>query len=76
MVSESLRDWDVRLAHVEFTYNRAPSYTTPHSPFKVCYGLNPLTPIDFILIPQESRVTFDAKARAKEMKKLHEQMRA
>ena len=46
------------------------------SPFEVCDGLSPITPIDLIPIPQESRVSFEAKARAKEMKKLHEQVRA
>jgi len=48
---KSSRDWDVKLAHVEFAFNKAPSYATSHSPFQVCYGLNPLTPIDLILIP-------------------------
>jgi len=42
----------------------------------VCYGLSPLTPIDLTPIPQESRVSFEAEARAKEIKKLHEQVRA
>ena len=61
MVSKSLSDWDVKLAHTEFAYNRAPSYTTSHSPFKVCYGLNALTPIDLIPILQESRVSFEVE---------------
>ena len=33
MVSKSLRDWDVKLAHAEFAYNRASSYATSHCPF-------------------------------------------
>ena len=41
MVIKSLRDWDVKLAHAEFAYNRAPSYATSHSPFEGCYSLNP-----------------------------------
>jgi len=61
MVSKSLRDLDVKLAHAEFAYNRAPSYATSHSPCEVCYGLNPLTPIDLIPIPQESRVSLRSK---------------
>ena len=75
-MSKSLRDWDVKLANAEFAYNRAPSSATSHSPFEVCYGLNPLTPIDLIPIPQELGVSFETKVRAKEMKKLHEQVRA
>ena len=53
MVSKSLRDWDVKLAHAEFAYNKAPSYSTCHSPFEVCYSLNPLIPVDLIPIPKE-----------------------
>jgi len=41
MVSKSLRDWNIKLVYAEFAYNRAPSYTTYHSPFEVGYGLNP-----------------------------------
>jgi len=74
-VSKSLTDWDVKLSHAEFAYNHAPSYATPHSSVEVCYGHNPLTPIDLIPIPQKSKVSFKAKARAKEMKRLHEQVR-
>jgi len=76
MVSKSLIDWDVKFAHAQFAHNRTPSYATSHSPFKVSYGLNPLIPIDLIPIPQQSRVSFEAEARDKEMKKLHEQVRA
>ena len=61
MVSKSLRDWDTKLSHTEFAYNQTPSYATSHSPFKVCYSLNPLTPLDFIPFPQESRVIFEAE---------------
>jgi len=50
IVSKSLRDWNIKLAHAEFTYNRAPAYATTHSPFEVCYGLKPLTPIDLLPI--------------------------
>ena len=76
MVSKTSRNWDVKLAHVEFTYNRAPSYTTSHFPFEVCYGLNPLAPIDLIHIPHKSRVSFETETRAKEIKMLYEQVGA
>ena len=36
---------------------------------------DPLTPLDLLPFPAETRVSFEAKARAKEMKKLHEQIR-
>ena len=50
MVSKSLRDWDSKLPHAEFAHSRTPSYATYLS-FEVCYGLNPLTPLDLIIIP-------------------------
>ena len=46
------------------------------SPFEARYGINPLTPIDLIPLPTDYKVSFDAEKRAKEMKKLHEQVRA
>ena len=44
-------------------------------PLKYAMVLTPLPPLIFT-IPQESRVSFEAEARAKEIKKLHEQVRA
>jgi len=38
-------------------------------------GINPLIPFDLISIPTESRVSFEAETRAKEMRKLHDQIR-
>jgi len=59
----------------QFAYNRAPSYATLHSPFECVYGVNPLTPIDLLPIPTKSRVIYNTKARAKEMKRLHGKIR-
>ena len=39
------------------------------------YKINPLTPLDLIPIPIESRVSLEAENRAKEMRKLHAQIR-
>jgi len=61
---------------VEFAYYWAPSYATSHSPFEVCYEFNPLTPLDLIPIPQDSKVSFEAEEQAKAMKKLHERVKA
>jgi len=61
----------MKLSHAEFVCNRSPSYDTSHSPVEVCYALNPFTSIDLVPNPQESKVNFEAKERAKEMKKLH-----
>ena len=76
MVSKCLRDRDIKLYHVEFAYNRCPLYASSHSSFEVCYGLNPLTPLDLTSIPQESHVSFEVEEKAKELRKLHEQVKA
>lgn len=75
LIKKSLKEWDLKLAHAEFAYNRSPCYSTGKTPFEVNYGLNPLSPIDLIPLPCHSRVSFEAEERAKEMKKLHEQVR-
>ena len=76
LVSKSLKDWDHKLLHAEFAYNRSPSYAAKRSPFECAYGVNLLTPLDLIPIPIETRVSFEAETKAKEMKKLHEQIRS
>ena len=60
LVSKSLKDWDLKLPHDKFYYNRSTSYATKHSPFECVYGVNPLTPLDLLPILIESRVSFDA----------------
>ena len=76
LVKKNFKGWDELLAHVEFAFNRAPSKTTRLSPFQVVYGYNPQTPVD--LIPLSTRVKFSwgAEKRAKEIKDLHNQVRA
>ncbi|XP_056695519.1 uncharacterized protein [Spinacia oleracea] len=51
LVSKTQKDWDVKLAHAEFAYNRSPTYATGHSPFEVVYGINPYLPLDLIPLP-------------------------
>jgi len=34
IVSKNLKEWDLKLPHVEFAYNQAPTYVTPHSSFE------------------------------------------
>ncbi|KAI4340888.1 hypothetical protein MLD38_025682 [Melastoma candidum] len=72
---QNQKDWDVKLAHAEFAYNRAPSSTTKYSPFEVVYGLNPTIPVDLMPLPSVKTVNRDAEERAKEMRMLHENIR-
>ncbi|XP_071709110.1 uncharacterized protein [Rutidosis leptorrhynchoides] len=76
LVKKSLKEWDLKLAHAEFAFNRAPNYSTGKSPFEICYGANPLTPVDLIPFAFEPKASVEAVAKAKEMKKLYEQVRA
>ena len=61
LVCKTQKDWDIRLGHAEFAYNRAISTTTGRSPLFI-YGINPYMPIDFIPMPKEDIHT-DAQKR-------------
>ncbi|XP_071737836.1 uncharacterized protein [Rutidosis leptorrhynchoides] len=76
LVKKCLKEWDLKLAQAEFAFNRAPNYFTGNSPFEICYGANPLTPIDLIPFAIEPKVSVDAVAKSKEMKKLKERFPA
>jgi len=67
-----LKEWD----HAEFAYNRIAVRATCCSPFETLYRINPMTPIDLIPLPTNCKVSFEAEKRAKETKRLHEQIRA
>nr|XP_043611631.1 uncharacterized protein LOC122583275 [Erigeron canadensis] len=72
LVKKTLKDWDLKLPHAEFAFNRAPNYSTNKSPFEICYGVNPLTPIDLIPFSIEPKASIEAEAKAKEIKKIHQ----
>ena len=74
-VGKNIRQWDLLLAQAEFAYNRSPSQTTGHSPFEAVYGLNPIGPLELAPLPVTKHFSGDAEERAKEIKKLHEQIR-
>jgi hypothetical protein len=74
-VGKNIRQWDLLLAQAEFAYNRCPSQTTGHSPFEAVYGLNPIGPLELVPLPVTKHFSGDAEEQAKEIKKLHEQIR-
>nr|XP_043611666.1 uncharacterized protein LOC122583313 [Erigeron canadensis] len=76
LMVKTLKDWDLKLAHAEFAFNRAPNYSISKSPFEICYGVNPLTPIDLIPFLFEPKTSIETEARAKEIKKIHQQVKA
>ena len=75
LVSKTQKDWDIKLAHAEFSYNRSPTYATGHSPFEVVYGVNPYMPLDLIPLPKDELVHKDTNDKLKAMMKLHQQVR-
>nr|GEY36726.1 hypothetical protein [Tanacetum cinerariifolium] len=75
LVKKTMKDWDLKLSHAEFAFNRAPNYSTGKTPFEICYGVNPLTPIDLIPLSIEPKASIEAETKAKEIKRLHEQVK-
>ncbi|GJV06613.1 gag-pol polyprotein [Tanacetum coccineum] len=60
LVKKTMKDWDLKLSHVEFDFNRAPNYSTGKTPFEICYGVNPLTPVDLIPLSIEPKASIKA----------------
>ncbi|XP_021759443.1 uncharacterized protein LOC110724329 [Chenopodium quinoa] len=75
LVSKTQKDWDMRLFHAEFAYNRSPSSTTQQAPFEVVYGINPFLPIDLLPLNKED-IHIDAKKQLEVFKRTCEQVKA
>ncbi|GKV36628.1 hypothetical protein SLEP1_g44736 [Rubroshorea leprosula] len=74
-VGKNLRQWDLVLAQAEFAYNNSSNQATGKCPFEVVYGVRPLSPLDLAPLPTSRQFSADAEQRAKEIKKLHEEVR-
>ncbi|GKV08469.1 hypothetical protein SLEP1_g20091 [Rubroshorea leprosula] len=74
-VGKNLRQWDLVLAQAEFAYNNSLNQATGKCPFEVVYGVHPFSPLDLAPLPTSQQFSADAKQRAKEIKKLHEEVR-
>ena len=75
-MSKNLKEWNLKPHYTEFAYNGAPTYAASHFPFDAYYEVNPLSLMDLLPLPIKHIVRFQAQERTKEMKKLHEQIRA
>lgn len=75
LVGKNISQWDQILAQAEFAYNRSTSQSTGSSPFMVVYGSNPISPLDLAPLPTSYQFSGDAEEQAKNIKKLHEQVR-
>ena len=74
MVKKNLKEWGLKLSHVEFSYNRAPTKAIGCSSFEALYGINRLTPIDLIPLPADWKGSNKAEKMVKEITKLHKQI--
>ncbi|GKV14324.1 hypothetical protein SLEP1_g25219 [Rubroshorea leprosula] len=62
------------LFKAEFAYNNSSNQATRKCPFKVVYGVRPRSPLDLAPLPTSRQFSADAEQRAKEIKKLHEEV--
>ena len=70
-----MKQWDLILPQIEFAYNRSMHRTVEKSPFEVVYGLQPIRSMELAPHATIKQFSGDAKVRAKEIKKLHEEVR-
>ena len=75
LIKSNLKSWDQLLAHAEFAYNKTPSKTTGMSPFKVVYGIEPLSPLDLTPRSMDSRPHVEATKRVQEIQELHKKIK-
>ena len=72
LIKSNSKAWDLILPHARFTYNKAPNKTTNLSPFKIVYGVEPLSPLDLVLRSMAENPSVEASKRVEEIKFLHE----
>ena len=75
LIKSHSKAWDLILPHAEFAYNMAPSKTTDLSPFKVVYGVEPLSPLDLTPRALNEKPSVEASKRVEEIKHLHDQVK-
>jgi len=75
LIISNPKAWDLILPHAEFSYNMAPSKSIRLSPFKIVYGVEPLSPLDLISRPLDEKPSVEASQRVEEIKCLHEQFK-
>jgi len=55
------------LRHIEFAYSRAPNKATGLSPFKVVYGIDPISALDLTPRPLDQKLSADVATRVEEI---------
>jgi len=75
LIKSHSKAWYLILPHAEFAYNVAPKKTTDLYPFKIVYGVEPLSPLDLTSRPLNETPSVEASKRVEEIKHLHEQVK-
>ena len=47
-VGKSQNDWDDKLGMIEFAYNNSIHSSSGYSPFYLCYGRHPVSPVNLL----------------------------
>ncbi|KAG7563749.1 Retrotransposon gag domain [Arabidopsis suecica] len=71
-LGKNMSTWLDCIPFIEFAYNRAVHSATKLSPFEIVYGINPLSPLDLVPLPQKEQVCQDGLRRGEIIKKLHD----
>ncbi|KAG7572507.1 Integrase catalytic core [Arabidopsis suecica] len=71
-LGKNMSTWLDCIPFIEFAYNRVVHSATKLSPFEIVYGINPLSPLDLVPLPQKEQVCQDGLRRGEIIKKLHE----
>jgi len=74
-MKSNLMLWDQLLTHTELAHNKTPTKTTGLSPFKVVYGIGPLSLLDLTPPPMDSKPNMEATKRVQEIQELHKKIR-
>ena len=71
LVKSNVKALDLLLPQAEFAYKTTPRKAPGLSPFKVVYGVNPLSPLDLVPRGMNKKPNVEGSKRVEEIKKLH-----
>ncbi|KAH9322742.1 hypothetical protein KI387_017381, partial [Taxus chinensis] len=74
ITGEKPKQWDLALPQAEFAYNCSINRSTGKSPFSIVNGSNLNGVLDLVQLPVDGRASDDAKAFAKHIQQLQEEV--
>ena len=64
-------DWEERLGMIEYAYNNSVNSSSGYSPFYLCYGRHPLSPVQLLSQVESKNAAADAFLRQLEVDVAH-----